>query len=96
MEELQITITVLCDKAQNIENNICELLNYGNVPEENFNKAHELLTKWKQLKHTISEMEDVEHAIRHNHDVGMNKIEGDFSMLESKLNELKPKKDGHR
>lgn len=95
MEELQIAITVMCNKAQEIENKVCELLNYGNVPEDNFNKAHDLLIKWKMLKHTISEMDDVEYAVRHNTDVGMNKIEGDFSTLESKLNELKQKQNEH-
>lgn len=96
MEELQITITVLCEKAEQLENEVFKLLNFGNVPRENFYKAHEKLTKWKELMFAISEMEDVEYSIRHNCDVGMNKIEGNFSTLESKLNELKQKQDEHR
>jgi hypothetical protein len=66
MEELQIAITALELKIQDIEVTIGKLMDYGNVPECNFNEAHDLLIEWKKLKLAIKEMEEVEDAIRHN------------------------------
>jgi len=66
MEELQIAISALQMKIEDIEVIIGKLMDYGNVPECNLNEAHDLLIEWKKLKLATKKMEEVEDAIRHN------------------------------
>ncbi len=66
MEELQISIDVLEDISQRLTNEVDELNNFGNTPDENYTKMLELLTEWNQTQKAIKELKRVKEAVISN------------------------------
>lgn len=66
MNEVQVQIDTLLEKRIELKNQIKELLNYGNVPDENWNKIEDLTIKLNSLSYSIELFQETQLAIKQN------------------------------
>ena len=66
MNEVQVQIDTILEKRMELQNEVKELLNYGNVPDENWVKVEDMIIKINSLSYSLELFQDTQSAITQN------------------------------
>jgi len=66
MEELEIQIIDMELKEESLRVEVDRLNDYGNTPEGNYYRIHQVLTEWIKIKAIIKTLREVLEAIKSN------------------------------